>query len=139
MLQAEPEFCEAHRKGFSIHIRKSVFPVGTQAFGDVILMPGKDANGFTDRNQFQAQFHLAAEPDMVAHHAILCGVGAALPDLAPKEEGTTLDGHMPIRVDGAGYGDLVEEVEEVQLAIQHDGGAEDGIGPGLLQLGQGVG
>jgi hypothetical protein len=35
IIQAEPEFGEAHVGGFAIHIGQGVFRVGTQSFGDV--------------------------------------------------------------------------------------------------------
>jgi hypothetical protein len=44
-----------------------------------------------------------------------------------------LDRHMPVGIDGAGNGDLVKEVEEVELLIEHDRGAEDSIGTGLFE------
>jgi hypothetical protein len=45
--EAEPEFGEAHTGGFPIHIRQGVFPVGTEAFGDV--------NPFRSRNIMESK------------------------------------------------------------------------------------
>ena len=81
------------------------------AFGNVVLVPGENADGFADGDQLQAQFHLSAEPDMIAHDAILSGVGATLPNSTAKKEGAGLHWHMPIRIDGAGNRDLVEQVK----------------------------
>jgi len=102
VVKTKPEFGRTHSQGFTIYIRQGVFPVGTEAFGDVVLVPGEDADGLADRNQLEAQFHLAAEPDMVAYHAVLNGIMAAFPNLTAKEEGATLDGHVPVRFDRAG-------------------------------------
>ena len=139
VAKAKPELGETHMKTFPVHLPQGVLPVGPKSPGDVVFVPGKNADRFTDGDQLEAQLHLAAEPDMVAHHPVLGWVGATLPDFPPEKKGTGLNRHMPIRVDGAGNGDLVEEVEKVQLAIQHDGGAEDGVGPGLIQFFKGVG
>ena len=76
---------------------------------------------------------------MIAHDAVLSRVGATLPNSSAKQEGAGLNRHMPIRIDGAGNGDLVEQVKEVELAIQHDGGSEDRVGPSLIKFLKGVG
>jgi len=52
--------------------------------------------------------------------------------MAVVEKGAGLDGHLIISVDRAGDGDLVEEVEKVQVLIEHDGGTEDSVGIGLV-------
>ena len=70
---------------------------------------------------------------MVAHHAVLSGVGVTFPDFTEVQKRASLDRHMPIGIDGAGDGNLVEEVEEVEVFIEHDGGAEDSIGTGLFE------
>ena len=139
MVESEPQSGQAHPQAFTVHIGQGVLAVGPKPLGDVIFVPGKDADGFADGNQLQAQLHLAAEPDMVSHHAIPGRVGATFPNLTAEEEGAALDGHVPVGIDGPGNGDLVEEVEEIQVLIEHDGGAENGIDPGLCQLFQGVG
>jgi hypothetical protein len=76
---------------------------------------------------------------MITDDPIFGRVGTALPNLTSKQEGAGLDGHMPIRIDGAGNRGLVEEVKKIQLLIQHDGGAEDSIGSGLIKLLEGLG
>ena len=109
------------------------------AFGNVVLVPGENTDGFPNGDQLQAQFHLSSEPDMIAHDAVLSRVAAALPNSSAEQEGAGLHWHMPIRIDGAGNRDLVEQVKEVELAIQHDGGSEDGVGPSLIKFLKGVG
>ena len=107
--------------------------------GDVILVPCEDADGLADGDKVQAKLHLAAEPDVIPDDAIFGRVGATFPDLSAKKERAGLDGHMPVGIDGVGNGDLVEEVEEVELSIQHNGGSEDGVGLRLLKFLKGLG
>ena len=76
---------------------------------------------------------------MIADDPIFGRVVATLPNWTTKQERAGLDRHMPIRIDGAGNRDLVEQVKEVELAIQHDGGSEDGVGPSLIKSLKGVG
>ena len=57
-----------------------------ESFGDVILVPGEESDGFTDGDKLKAELHLAAEPDVIPDDAIFGRVGAALPNLATKEE-----------------------------------------------------
>ena len=111
----------------------------TEAFGDVVLVPGEDAYGFADGDKVQAELHLAAEPDVIPDDAILGRVGATFPDLSAKKKRAGLDRHMPIRINRTRNSDLVKQVKKVELAIQHDGGAENGIGSGSLKclLGEG--
>ena len=111
----------------------------TDAFCDVVLVPGENADGFADGDQLEAQFHLSAEPDVIADYAVLSRVGATLPNSSAEQEGAGLHRHVPIRIDGSGYGDLVEQVKEVELAIQHNGGSEDGVGASLIKFLKGVG
>ena len=133
MLEAEPCFGSTQAEGFSVYASQRIFAVRTEAFGDVVLMPGEKADRFADRNKFQAQLHLPAEPSMVAHHAVLSGVRVTFPDFTAVQKRASLDRHMPIGIDGAGNGDLVEEVEEVELLIEHDRGAEDSISTGFFE------
>ena len=70
---------------------------------------------------------------MIAHDAVLRRVGATLPNSSAKQEGAGLHWHMPIRIDGAGNRDLVEQVKEVEMLIEHDRGAEDSIGIGFFE------
>ena len=86
MSKAELKFGETHGKGFSIHIGQGIFPVGAESFRNVVLVPGEDADGSADGNKVQADLHLTAEPDVVAHHAIFGRIGATFPNLATKEE-----------------------------------------------------
>ena len=111
----------------------------TEAFGDVVLVPGEDADGSADGDKIQAELHLTAEPDVIPDDAIFGRIGGAFPNLATKQERAGLDRHVPIGIDGAGNGDLVEEVEEVELPIQHNGGAEDGVGFRLIKFLKGLG
>ena len=60
--------------------------MGAEAFGDVVLVPGEDADGPADGDKVQAELHLSAEPDMVAHHAIFGRVGGAFPNLSAKKK-----------------------------------------------------
>ena len=74
------------------------------AFCDVVLVPGENTDGVADGNQLKAQFHLSAEPDMIAHDAVLSRVGTTLPNSSAKQEGAGLHRHMPIGVDRAWNG-----------------------------------
>ena len=109
------------------------------AFCNVVLMPRENTDGVADGDQLEAQFHLSAEPDMIAHDAILSGVGATLPNSSAEQEGAGLHWHVPIRIDGTGNGYLIEQVKKVELAIQHSGGPEDRVGPSLIKFLKGVG
>ena len=64
--------------------------MGAEAFGDVILVPGEESDGFTDGNEPQAEpqaeLHLPAEPDVISDDAIFGRVGAAVPNLTAKQE-----------------------------------------------------
>ena len=51
VLEAEPCFGGAQAEGFSAYIRQRVFAVRTEAFGDVVLVPGEDADGFANGNK----------------------------------------------------------------------------------------
>ncbi len=113
MLEAEPCFGGAQAECFSVYIRQRVFAVRTEAFGDVVFVPSEESDRFADGDKLQAELHLAAEPDVIPDDAIFGRVGAALPNLTTKQEGAGLDRHMPVGIDGAGNGDLVEEVEKV--------------------------
>ena len=84
-----------------------------EAFGDVVLVPGEKTDGFADGDQLQAQFYLSAEPDVIADYAALSRVGATLPNSSAEQEGAGLHRHVPICIDGAWDGDLVEEIEKV--------------------------
>ena len=53
--------------------------------------------------------------------------------MAVVEKGAGLDGHLIVGVDRAGDGDLVEEVKKVQMLIEHDSGAKNGIGLGMIE------
>ena len=103
------------------------------AFCNVVLMPRENTDGVADGDQLEAQFHLSAEPDMIPHDAVLSGVGAPFPNLTTKQERAGLDRHVPVGIDGAGNGDLVEQVKEVEMLIEHDRGAEDSIGIGFFE------
>jgi len=87
--------------------------VGAEAFCNVVLVPGEESDGFADGDKLQAELHLAAEPDVIPDNAIFGWVGATLPNLTAEQERAGLDRHVPIGIDGAGNGDLVEEVEKV--------------------------
>ena len=76
---------------------------------------------------------------MIAGHPEFRRKRFPFPYMAVVEKGAGLDGHLVIGVDRAGDGDLVEEVEKVQVLIEHDGGAEDSVGLGLVEFLQGVG
>lgn len=76
---------------------------------------------------------------MIPDDAKFGRVGAALPNLTTKQERAGLDRHVPVGVDRAGDGNLVKEVEKVEVLIEHDGGAEDGVGPSLIKFLKGVG
>ena len=52
VLEAEPCFGGTQTNGFSGYIRQCVFAVRTEAFGDVVLVPGEDTDGFADGNKF---------------------------------------------------------------------------------------
>ena len=111
----------------------------TQAFGDVVLVPGEDADGSADGDKVQAELHLTAEPDVITDNPVFSGVGATFPNLTPKQERAGLDRHVPVCIDRAGNGDLVEEVKKVQMLIEHDGGAENSVGSRSLKFPEGVG
>ncbi|PHX63352.1 MAG: hypothetical protein CK551_06455 [Planctomycetaceae bacterium] len=113
--------------------------MGAEAFGNVVLMPWEKTDRFADGDKLQAELYLPAEPDVIPDNAIFGRVGAALPNLTTKQERAGLDRHMPVGIDRAGNGDLVEEVEEVEVLIEHDGGAKNGVGPGLIKFLKGVG
>jgi len=113
--------------------------VRTQAFGDVVLVPGEDADGYADGDKAQAELHLAAKPDMIADDPVVSRVGAAFPNLTTEQERAGLDRHVPVCIDRAGNGDLVEEVKKVQMLIEHDGGAENSVGSRSLKFPEGVG
>ena len=55
------------------------------AFCDVVLVPGENADGFADGDQLQAQFHLSAEPGVIADYAVLSRVGATLPNSSAEQ------------------------------------------------------
>ena len=76
---------------------------------------------------------------MIPYNAIFGRVGATLPNLTTKQERAGLDRHMPIGINGSRDRDLFEQVEKVEVFIEHDGGPENGIGTGLIQLVEGVG
>ena len=108
--------------------------MGAQPFCDVVLVPGEESYGFADGDELQAELHLTAEPDVIPDDAIFCRVGTALPNSSAEQEGAGLHWHVPIRIDGAGNRDLVEQVKKVEMAIQHNGGSEDGIGSRLIKF-----
>lgn len=87
--------------------------MGAQSFCDVIPVPSKEADGIADGDKLQAELHLTAKPDVIPDDAIFSRVGAALPNWTAEQERAGLHRHMPIRIDGAWNGDLVEEVEEI--------------------------
>ena len=111
----------------------------TEAFGDVVLVPGEDADGSADGDKVQAELHLTAKPDVIPDYAIFGRVGATFQDLSAKKKRAGLDGHMPVGIDRTWDGDLVKEVEEVEALIEHDGGSKNSIGSSLFQLFQGLG
>jgi len=57
-----------------------------ESFGDVVLVPGEKSDGLPDGNKLEAKLHLTAEPDMIAHYAVLSWVGATFPDLSAKKK-----------------------------------------------------
>ena len=113
MTKSEEQFGKSHRKRFAIYVSEGIFLVRPDSLGDVILVPSKEADGFSDGNKVEAELNLAAKPDVIPDDAIFGRVGATLPNLTTKQEGAGLHRHMPIGIDGAWNGDLVEEVEEV--------------------------
>jgi hypothetical protein len=139
VAEAKPQLGQPHPERFAIHISQGIFPVGTEPLGDVVLMPGEDSDRLANGKKLQRQLHLTAKPDMVSDHAVLGRVMASFPDLPAEKKRTGLDRHVPIGVDGTGNSDLVEKVKEFQVFVEHDGGTENGIGPGLFQFLQGVG
>ena len=60
--------------------------MGAEAFGDVVLVPGEDADGSADGDKVQAELHLTAEPDVIPDDAIFGRVGATFPNLTTKQE-----------------------------------------------------
>ncbi len=70
---------------------------------------------------------------MIPDDAIFGRVGTALPNLMMKQERAGLDRHMPVGINRTRDGDLVEEVEEVELLIEHDRGAEDSSSTGFFE------
>jgi hypothetical protein len=48
VFEAEREFGDPHPKRFAMDISQSIFPVGAEAFGNVVLMPWEKADRFTD-------------------------------------------------------------------------------------------
>lgn len=84
MFEAEREFGGPHPKRFAIHTIQSIFAVGAEAFGNVVLMPWEKSDRFADGNKLEAELHLAAEPDVIPDDAIFGRVGATFPDLTTK-------------------------------------------------------
>jgi hypothetical protein len=76
---------------------------------------------------------------VIPDDAIFTRVGATSPDLSAKKKRAGLDRHVPIGIDGAGDGNLVEEIKEIQVFIEHDGGAENGVGSSLIKFLKSVG
>ena len=86
MFEAEREFGEPHPKRFAMDISQSIFSVGAEAFSNVVLVLGEDADGPADGDKLQAELHLAAEPNVIADNAVIVRVGTTFPNLATKEE-----------------------------------------------------
>ena len=84
VLEAKPCFGGTLTDGFSVYIRQRIFAVRTEAFGDVVLVPGEDADGSADGDKVQAELHLTAEPDVIPDNAVFGGVGATFPNLTVK-------------------------------------------------------
>ena len=84
VLEAKPCFGGTLTDGFSVYIRQRIFAVRTEAFGDVVLVPGEDSDGLADRDKVQAKPHLSAEPDVIPDNAVFGGVGATFPNLTVK-------------------------------------------------------
>ena len=84
VLEAVPGFGRAQAEGFSVYIRQCVFAVTTEAFSDVVLVPGEDADGSAVGDKVQAELHLTAEPDVITDDAIFGRVGGAFPNLTTK-------------------------------------------------------
>ena len=51
VAEAEPKFGQTHLKPFAIHIGEGIFPVRTESFGDVVLMPGEDSDRLANGNK----------------------------------------------------------------------------------------
>ena len=56
----------------------------TEAFGNVVLVPGEDADGPADGDKVQAELHLTAEPNVIPDDAIFRRVGATFPNSTMK-------------------------------------------------------
>ena len=84
-----------------------------EPFSDIVLMPGEETDWLADRDKVESELHLAAKPDVIPDDPILGWVGTTFPNLTTKQERAGLDRHVPVRIDRAGNGDLVEEVKEV--------------------------
>ena len=98
---------------FAIHVGQGVFIVRTDSFCDVIPVPSKEADWLADGGKVQAELDLTAEPDVIPDDAIFTRVGATFPGLLAKKKRAGLDRHVPIGIDGAGDGNLVEEIKEI--------------------------
>ena len=46
--QPEKKFRDAHLECFAIYVGQGVFAVGAEAFGDVVLVPGEEADGLAN-------------------------------------------------------------------------------------------
>ena len=73
-------------------------------------MPNEEADGQVRCSEIPSFFKLASNPDMIARHAVFRREGFPFPDLASIKKGTGLNRHLVIGVDGAGDGDLVEQI-----------------------------
>ena len=76
---------------------------------------------------------------MVSRHPELGRERLSFPDVPAIEKRAGLYRHLVLRIHGPGDDDLVEQIEEIQLFIEHDGGTKDRVGPGLFQFLEGVG
>jgi len=110
-----------------------------ESFRDIVLVPSEDTDWLADRDKVKPELHLATKPDVIADDPVFTGIGATFPNLTTEQELAGLDGHVPIGIDRSRNGDLVEEVKKVQMLIEHDGWAEDGISSGSLKFLKSVG